>query len=339
VAAPARAQPTQARETSGSFPHERGERRSIELAPGQRLTAGTCGVPAARYEGDTTLSLLDPGGAPVASSDDACGGVGSRIVYDVPPRRGGRYTLVFDCYSYAPCGGIVGYRITDAPPPPPAPPVLRVATSARALVGVDNLGAGVIGDVLVEARPLAPFVLRLGGNPLGLAGGSLGGVATGSLHLTFGFELDAAELGMGGGVAVLASRLYDSAAQEIGLLAMRGRVGAFHTFHVEAQLAVTFFHRTSVEVELFSLDVTARLPLDEVDLAVRGALGHDGTALGEAIVTWWIGREEGRKVIAVSFHAGAGGVFHQPLCRFGIACTNVRWYAGPALGLGMEWRP
>jgi hypothetical protein len=337
VSAPARAQPAFETQNSGTFPHLRGERFTIELTPGRRFTVGTCGVPGAIHHGDTYLSLLDPAGVTVSSNDDACESLGSQIVYDVPPDRDGRYTVVLDCYSSSPCGGTVAYEISETPPPPPPPPVLRVATSARALLGVDNAGGGVIGEVLVEARPLAPFVLRLGGNPLGLGGGSLGGIAAGSLQLTVGFELDAAEISVGGGIAVLASRLQGSAAREAGLISMHARVGALHLFHVEATGALAVFE--SIEVDLFSIDITARIPFDELDLALRGAFAHDGTALGEAIVTWWLVREAGRKVFALSFHAGGGGLFYQPVCRFGAACTNVRWYAGPVLGAGMEWRP
>ena len=88
-----------------------------------------------------------------------------------------------------------------------------------------------------------------------------------------------------------------------------------------------------------NLNLSARLPLPGVDLILRGAGGNDGTALGELAAVIWVVSERAAPVFGISIHAGGAGVFHEPLCRFGAVCAQAHWYAGPSLGLGMEWRP
>jgi V8-like Glu-specific endopeptidase len=90
--------------------------RVIALTAGQKLTLGTCGVTNSAFTGDTYLRLFGPGGAEVASNDDACGGRGSSFVYTVPTT--GNYELRAGCYSTGSCTGTVAWTIEAGTPPP-----------------------------------------------------------------------------------------------------------------------------------------------------------------------------------------------------------------------------
>jgi len=81
----------------------------IDLTAGQTINVGTCGLPGVSASGDTYLRLLGATGSLVASNDDACSGVSSNLIYEVPAT--GTYTLKMGCYSSTSCGGRVGYSI------------------------------------------------------------------------------------------------------------------------------------------------------------------------------------------------------------------------------------
>jgi hypothetical protein len=322
----------------GTVPHVPGRAvLHVVLEPGERIVAGTTGLAGARHEGDTTLGLRDARGHQVAFDDDAGLGLGSRLVYDVPPDApAGTYAVVSGCYHGTGCGGVVAYEVSPTPPAP-APVRVRWAMAARGWLALDGAGAGGTADATFEWRPVPEVGLRLGGVPLGVGGGRHGGIAGGSLHVSAAFAPgEGLEVGVGTGVAVLASRIRDEPAQELPVFVARARAGSLLGFHVEAQLALA---EVQGGVELVSLTALARLPLSGVDLMLRGAGGHDGVMLAEAVLLVWLASAGERGVFGLGVHAGASGVFYQPLCRFGTACAETRWYAGPMLGVGMEWRP
>lgn len=305
---------------------------TVPVGEGEVITAGTCGLRGAEVRGDTVLRLRAPGGAVVRENDDACGGLGSSLRYGIPSGGAGDYQIVASCYGSASCGGVVAY---ETGPAPPSSPRWRVASSARALVALDRPGGALVLDAVVEVRALELLVLRLAGAPMALAGGELGGIAAGALSLVAGFDLGLVEVGIGGGAAVLATRLGEPGTKEVATLVMHGRLGRFHMFNVEGQL--TLAHLGGMEI--FSIQLLARLPLDAVELSLRGAGGHDGVGLGELSALIWLMRERARPVFGVSVHAGGAGVFYQPVCRFGAGCADTRWYAGLVVGAGIEWRP
>ncbi|MBX3272150.1 MAG: hypothetical protein KF729_17930 [Sandaracinaceae bacterium] len=318
-------------EREGSAPHVRDTPAlRVHLERGERLVVGTCGLPGAQHVDDTTLRVLGPSGDTVAYNDDACSGLGSNIRHTA--RDAGVYTVVAGCYGDASCGGTIAYRVHDPLPPPPP---FRIATVARGLLDVEGRGGALVADAVIEARWLEMFVLRLSGAPLGLGGGVDGGVATGTIHLSLLWDLEVVAIGLGGGVATLATRLRGLAQQEAGVLVAHARIGRLNMFHVEGQFSTAFF---GDDAEVMSIALTARLPLPGVEIALRGAGGNDGTALGELALTFWLHSVRSVPVFGLSVHAGGSGVFYEPICRFGATC-EPRWYTGPHLGLGMEWRP
>ncbi len=302
----------------------------ILLREGEWVTAGTCGLPQARFEGDTTLALLGPDGARVASNDDACGGLGSRLSYQAT--RTGLHQLVLGCYA-AGCGGRVAWLIHDGELLPPSVE-LQGALEARAVFASE--GQGVVANAWVAARleALGGLTLRLEGAPMGLAGGRNGGVLGGSVQLLVGYDIGFVAVGVGGGVATLSRRAEGTLQREAGVLALRTRLGFFNEFHFGVQVLVAFPATQAPDV---GLDIEAGLPVDAFEIVARGIYGMSGVWLAEIGLVWW---PEGtsRRGVGVGVLAGASAVWYQPVCRFGLRCDETL-YAGPHVGLGIHIRP
>ena len=77
----------------------------VVLNAGWEITLGSC----ATFTGDTYLRLFGPDGTQVASSDNACGGLGSRIVHRVT--TSGSYEIRGGCYASTTCTGTVSWEI------------------------------------------------------------------------------------------------------------------------------------------------------------------------------------------------------------------------------------
>jgi hypothetical protein len=283
------------------------------------------------------LRLRDPDGDVVAFNDDACGTLGSRVEYRVPAGRGGTYQLTPQCYGLSSCGGTIGYtvRAGEPPAPPIEAPVFRLRVGARGLLSLDEPGGALLADGVLEYRPFELLVLRLSGAPLGLGAGEAGGLFGGSGHLIGMLELGPVAFGVGGGVATLARRFVNVDALETGVFVTRARLGErFDGFSVFGQLSLGDIG----QLDVVSGEVGARLALREVDLTARARAGHDGVALVELAATFWVLHARTQPRLGVSVHAGGGAVFYEPSCRFGMSCGAERWYAGPTLGAGLEWR-
>ncbi|AKF05401.1 hypothetical protein [Sandaracinus amylolyticus] len=316
-----------------ALPHVPGGSIAVELGEGEELHAATCGLADAAFTGDTTLALIAPDGQRVAFNDDACFSLGSSLRFVVPPGRSGRYVLQTECYGGSQdCGGTLALQVGPQSAETRVPRV-RAAGAMRGVIGLEGEQGALVGDVMAEARPLGPLLVRFGGTPLGIGGGDRGGLAGGSLSLAVGFDEGLVAVAAGAGISVLATRLDGQRAQETPIFVTFARLGRLHMFHFEAQLAIWSFGDA---LEVLSFHAIARLPLGPVELFVRGAGGHDGIALGEVGAVVWSGDD---RTVGISVHAGGAGVFHQPLCRFDVPCRDQRWIAGPSLGLGVELRP
>ncbi len=326
--------PPSARE--GRIDHVPGRAHVVWLNDGDRLDAGTCGLEGASAKADTVLRLLDPSGREVVANDDGCfGSYGSRLAHHVPRGGAGAYTLVADCYRGGSCGGVIAYRV-EARGVPAESSGVRLSFHARGLLAVDNAGGGGLADLTVEVRTLAPLVLRLEAGPVGLAGGVHGGLLGGAAQLTLLVDWDWMAIGAGLGVGVLGRRQPGVPDQEALLAGLRARLGDLTGFHVAGELRGAV---VADAIRTHSLRVEARLPLDGVDLVLRGAGGDEGLALAELAAVVWLDRAPNRPRLGLSLSAGAGGVFYEPLCRFAEPCGRPRWYAGPTVGAGLEWRP
>lgn len=81
----------------------------IVLNAGWEITLGTCDPSGSAFTGDTYVRLFGPGGVEVAANDNACGGLGSRIVYRVT--TSGSYEIRGGCAGATSCTGTVKWDI------------------------------------------------------------------------------------------------------------------------------------------------------------------------------------------------------------------------------------
>ena len=81
--------------------------QNVTLAAGQKITLGTCGITGGTFTGDTYLRLF--GAAQVAANDDACGGIGSNLVYTAT--AAGTFQIRAGCYTTGSCSGTVAWTI------------------------------------------------------------------------------------------------------------------------------------------------------------------------------------------------------------------------------------
>ncbi|RKG98928.1 serine protease [Corallococcus carmarthensis] len=123
---------------------------TVTLTAGQKLTVGTCGVTgAALTSGDSWLRLRGPSGTEVASNDDGCGGVGSKITYTATVA--GTYEVRAGCYQNGSCGGTVAWEITQGSAATQGSFAFDVSNTANATTGTAN------GDVTLQAGQSLSF--------------------------------------------------------------------------------------------------------------------------------------------------------------------------------------
>jgi lysyl endopeptidase len=82
---------------------------TVILNAGWEITLATCGLGGSAFTGDTYLRLFGPNGTEVASNDNACGGLGSRIVHRVI--TSGPYEIRGGCAGATSCTGTVKWEI------------------------------------------------------------------------------------------------------------------------------------------------------------------------------------------------------------------------------------
>lgn len=319
------------RVTHGEQDHVPGTDVAIQLRTGDVLTVGTCGVGGGIAAGDTTLALIDPRQTQIETNDDACGGLGSRIVHRAI--RDGTYTVRLGCYRGQNCGGRLAWVIGDEEAEAPTA-TFSAALEARGLVGPEGQAALVDAWMHTRFDAMGGLVLRLSGSPMGIGGGVRDGIFGGAIQLVAGFDLGYIEIAIGGGVATLSQRPAEVAQAETGSFALRGRVGLTTDFHVSVDAAIAVFGDEQADG---TVDGRVVLPVGEVELVARALYGFSGVWMGELGAVLWL-EGESRRGVGISVMAGGGALFYQPICRFGLPCAAVT-YAGPHLGLGIHVRP
>ncbi|MFK7987692.1 MAG: hypothetical protein AB8I08_16870 [Sandaracinaceae bacterium] len=313
-----------------------------ELSVGQVLEASTCSGDGGVASGDTILVVQAPGSRSY-HDDDSCGSLASRLVIRVREGQAGRYRVQSRCYGRSRCGGQVSIRIRAARPgeldePEPGlpgehEPWVRLQTTAELMVAVDRGGAGGVFEARLDALPAFLLGLHVRMSPLGIAGGEAGGVLAGSARAFVSIDMIELAVGIGGGAGSLSSRLEDSDHLVEPLFGLYLRLGNLRFGYLELQ----FMLGTEV-FEPMVFDAEARIPIDDLDLVFRGRIGFDGVVHGQAGGLVWLDTGSERE-LGVFLLGGFGGLFYQPVCRFGTPCLDTNWYVGPTLGTGLEWRP
>lgn len=83
--------------------------QTLHLVVGDKVTIGTCGLPGAKYSGDTLINLY-LGGTRVSFNDNDCGGTGSRLLHRVA--IAGDYTVRLGCAGSSSCNGNAVVRVS-----------------------------------------------------------------------------------------------------------------------------------------------------------------------------------------------------------------------------------
>lgn len=321
---------------SGHADHTPGSSITIVVEAGAWLLAANCGAEGVWYGGDTTLALYDPSGTRVAYSDDACGGLGSRLVHQA--EVSGAHRLEMSCYGGgSECSGRVAWSVSAEAPSESATYLsFEGALEARALLGPE--GQAALLDAWAELAIHPDFLavrFRVEGSPMGVGGGRGGGVLAGGVQASVALDLHWAELGIGGGVAVLSRRPEGVVTREAGTLVLRFRAGLRDDFRVSAALALAITGEEDATDIAF--DGRVVLPIGMVELTGRALYGFQGVWLGDlGVVIWPDGAS--RRGLGVALFAGGSAIFYQPVCRFGLVCDTTL-YAGPHVGVGIHIRP
>ncbi|NNC19033.1 trypsin-like serine protease [Corallococcus exiguus] len=85
---------------------------NVDIAPGQTLTFGSCGVGSATGTGDTVVRLFNAAGQQVTFNDDASGcGSLSRASYTAPASAGGAYQIRVGCFGSEACSGTLAWTL------------------------------------------------------------------------------------------------------------------------------------------------------------------------------------------------------------------------------------
>lgn len=99
--------PYQAANTSNATNPDTSADMPIYLMAGSTVMIATCVVTGSSYVDDTYLRLFSPTAVEVASNDDYCSGLGSKIHYTAATT--GNYMIRAGCFSTGSCQGTVAY--------------------------------------------------------------------------------------------------------------------------------------------------------------------------------------------------------------------------------------
>ncbi len=210
--------------------------------------------------------------------------------------------------------------------PPRASGTSSYKAHLRPFLPLDTLGVGALIELGASFRLEAPITIDLMVNPIGFGlssdGHLLSFAASGALSL----DMDQFQIGLGVGVARRAdSNNQGSFAPALVQLFRLGSVDGFHT-----QLQLTLF-AASDAWEFGSLYVQTQLPLaiilNDTWFLFRAGGGIAGDVYGEL----------GLRLL-LSGRGREGSIFITPTIGIGSINAANTTYAGPMLGVGLEWR-
>ena len=255
--------------------------------------------------------------------------------------------------------------------PPRQGNLWELSLATGAFVAFGTLGAGLLGSGSVAYRFEAPFVLRAGITPFGIAapsttttssgavpnggfaGGPTGGTSKGGAitvfgaHLLLGLDTHFVEVGLGIGGATVNQNLRNvpgagGGTPDTGAASIveAARIGAHDG------LALTFESSAIAANGQFDLGYfvsTVQIPLSTTAMLIlRGGGGRVGFAYGDVGVRVLVRGDGGKGSIALTGYAG-GAAIMVDLCStnpdppFTSSC-NSSSLGGPALGGAVEWR-
>ena len=220
--------------------------------------------------------------------------------------------------------------------PPRVGDVWEYAFVARPFAVLENLGAGIFLDGSGGYR--GDDALHIEGllQPLALATADDGGVSAWALFGTVSYDARLFEIGLGlGGQSVNEPEFGLELGSGITIV-QRVRLGARDGLHLEAFTHVALFHS---ELEFSSARVTGQIPVGRGTwLRMSGGGGSLGLGYGELALRVLLSGNGDRESVFLTTSIGGVNAFKDQSC-FGFECTDERAdYAGPMVGVGMEWR-
>jgi hypothetical protein len=240
----------------------------------------------------------------------------------------------------APAGAAPAVSRSEARPSLVAPhrrsDIWEMAIDARLFLPIGNIGVGTVGGASLTRRFDIPLSIRGELSPLGVGFGKQGTIGTAAGHAIVALDTQLFEAGLGLGAATL-NDPSGTAPSSISF-AQSIRVGA--------RDGLSLGMRSNIVVDrdkfaLGSLTGDGQIPIAQRWwLLIRGGGGPIGFAYGDFGVRYLIVGDGGADSIFVGASAGGAAIFKSRACPpFPAPCTRASAsYAGPALGLGVEWR-
>jgi hypothetical protein len=219
--------------------------------------------------------------------------------------------------------------------PPRQTGIWELGLGTHLFLPIGNIGFGALGNASVAYRLDIPLALHAELAPMGVAGGKQGTIGTAAGHAIVALDTHLFEAGLGFGSATL----NDPSGSESSSLsfAQRARIGARDGLALFIRSTIVV-DRDRFEVGEFAVSGQARLA-PQWWFLVRGGGGPIGFAYGDIGVRYLVSGDLGPGSFFLVGTAGGAGIFKDRACPDIGPCSYLSAdYAGPALGLGLEWR-
>jgi hypothetical protein len=228
--------------------------------------------------------------------------------------------------------------------PPRVTGVWEAQLMGRPFVAIEELGGGIVASASIGRRFDGNLHLRALLDPFAFADAKRQEGSTSekpSLVTASGVFIasyDSQFLEMGAGIG--AQTVSELGEPGSGLaVAQVMRLGALDGLHLDVRSTIVLFRS---EFAFGSLAITARIPVSRRYWVVLGGGGGvTGHGYGELGLRVLLGGNGGRGSTFLTATAGGAGVFKSSYCtevNFSFDCTEHVMYAGPMVGVGMEWR-
>jgi hypothetical protein len=224
--------------------------------------------------------------------------------------------------------------------PPRVGEVWSAQAMARPFVAIGELGGGVLLNAAIGYRFASNWHVQALIDPVGIADVEGGDSVTTALGLAMA-SYDTAFLGIGAGFG---AQTVNAPAFGLGrgsglAFGQSIRIGAVDGLNLSARTSIVLFHR---EFDLGALDIHGQIPIGGgYWLTLGGGGGNAGYAFGQFGLRALLEGNGGPGSTFLTAVAGGAGLFEDQVCEevngF-FECRGGRFYAGPMVGAGIEWR-
>jgi hypothetical protein len=219
--------------------------------------------------------------------------------------------------------------------PPRLPDLWHVGFLARPFLVLDNLGAGIWGDVSVGYRDENLHYEALL-QPVTVASAEQGATFPAAAFLTVGYDSRLFEIGLGIGGQTVNDAAFDLEPGTGLSMVQRARFGALDGLQLTVFSHVALFHS---EFQFSHARVTGQIPMSgHTWLIASGGGGSLGLGFGELGVRVLLSGNGDRDSFFLTATAGGVGVFESDGIDETGDLDDGLDYGGPMVGIGGEWR-